>query len=117
MATANINLGSGASWSFIGLVRYVKEAGFNPVVVVQEEGGIYDELSKEHLTIYVVKQPMHNWIESCNMYRSKLHRRILRKIKYGIVNKISEIQVKKIIKKEKIELVHMNSLTELEERN
>lgn len=108
MATANVNLGAGASWSFIGLVKYVKEAGLNPIVIVRQKGGIYEEINKLGVKVYVIPQMMNRWMRHVNAevkWRPEF-------VKCDLINLISMYRVKGIIKKENIQLVHMNSLTE-----
>lgn len=107
-ASANINMGSGASWSFLGLVKCLKDDGIQPVVILRKKGGLYDELKNINIKIYILPQEMHRWMQPVGV-PSKISKHM---VKCDIKNFISLIRCILIIVKEKPDLIHMNSLTE-----
>lgn len=96
---------SGASLCMVSLAREIKEQGYNPIIVVPGNGDINGFIKENNIKCYTVKS--YNWVVLLS--ENKLKKLIKYKIKQTY-NLIAISKIKRIIAKEKIEIVHINSL-------
>lgn len=104
-------LSSGASWSLIKLVEGLKKRGVNSLVVIPEKGSIEDKLKEKDIKYYVLRQYNANcWY----VLEKKGDFSFFFKIKYIFkrgINFWSYLKLKRILKKNKVQIVHINTLT------
>ncbi len=110
MSTSNINMGSGASHSFVMLVKSVnKNVDMTPIVLAVKEGEITKRLRADSIRVYVVNYSVSDWQKPVNGCR------ILWLIRYWraiITNRLALRKITEIIRNEEIDAVYMNSLTQ-----
>lgn len=91
----------GAPRSLLEYVRNMKEKGVEPIVVMPSKGGLQTELNKCNITNIVIPY------DSC-VYHGEYHvRDYMRHVR---TNLQAVMRIRKIIKEERIELVHTNTL-------
>lgn len=104
------DLSSGASHSLLKLASLVKRAGNKVIVVLPEHGELEEKLKSEKIKYIVIKQYIWNfWIKNINDSKN-----ITYYLKYPlkrILNWNSQKKIEKIVKEEKIDIIHMNTLT------
>ena len=98
---------SGASLCMVSLAQELKEKEYNPIIVLPSIGDnmLYDYINKKNIKCYIVKS--YNWVAL--LEENKIKKKIKYKIKQ-LYNIKAISKIKKIISKEKIEIVHINSL-------
>ncbi len=104
-------MSSGSSWSLFRLAVSLKKKGVMVIIILPEQGDIEEKLKKERLKYYVIRQYSGNFWCISNKVNIK---GIKFKGKYGIKkiwNQIAQLKIEKILRKEKINIVHMNTLT------
>lgn len=102
---------SGASWSLFRLAIAIREKGVDVIIILPERGDIEEKLKKEKLEYYIVRQYNGNfWCVSKNINTKSLFFRVKFDIK-KVLNQIAQYRIKRILKKERINIVHMNTLT------
>lgn len=98
---------SGASHSLIGLLKYLKTKGVKPIVIIPGHGPLEKLLVDNKIEYKKIR--MFGWVISLDKYHSPKER-----IKWGLKNFINifqEIRIFRLIKKNKIELMHLNATT------
>lgn len=105
------SMSSGASWSLFRLALELKKKGLEIIIILPKRGDIEKKLNEEKLKYYVVMQYNGNFWYVSNNINSKS---IIFWGKYGIkkiINQIAQYKIERILKNEKIDIVHMNALT------
>lgn len=98
---------SGANHSFVALIEELRKKEIDPVVLIPKNGPLEGKLREKNIKYYKIRY--FNWVESIGNMKSPKYV-IKWKIK-SIMNMFQEINISKIIKKEDIKLVHINSST------
>lgn len=98
---------AGASHSLITMVKILRDMGTEPLVLIPGHGPIEELLKENNIPYKVIK--LYNWVIEINK-ENLLKEQIKWKIK-KIINTFQEIRIASIIRKEKIELVHINAVT------
>ena len=98
---------SGASLCMVSLAKEIKDKGYNPIIVLPEMGNkdLYNFIKENDIKCYIVKS--YNWIALLS--ENKLKKKVKYKIKQTY-NKKAITKIEEIITKEKIDIVHINSL-------
>lgn len=102
------SLKSGASWSLLRLAIELKKLGVNVIVILPTGEQLVSELNKQQIPTYIVNQHTGRyWYKDLNS-GSELR---VKTIARSILNKIAYIRIAHILKKNNIQIVHMNTLT------
>lgn len=105
------SMSSGASWSLLRLAIALKKKGVKIIIILPERGDIEGKLANEDIRYYIVRQYSGNfWFVSNSANEKSINFRGKYVIK-KILNQIAQLKIEKILKKEKIKIVHMNALT------
>lgn len=105
------SMSSGASWSLFRLAVGLKKKGVEIIIILPENGDIEKKLNEEKLKYYIVMQYSGNFWYISNNANTKS---IFFWGKYGVkkvLNQIAQYKIERILKNEKIDIVHMNTLT------
>lgn len=94
---------TGASRSMINLICELKKVGIKPYVILPKNGIIEDELRKNNIKYTIIKS-----YATLNKVDKKVN--IIKYFVKKIINYFAIKKIIKIIKKEQIEIVHINSL-------
>lgn len=103
------NMDSGASWSLLRMIINLHKNGITPIVFLQKHGNIEEKLNAYNIKYYVIPEYCYDtWIrnigENINIkYKCK---QLLKKY----INFVSYLKIKKIVKEEKVNLIHLNGL-------
>lgn len=105
------SMSSGASWSLFRLATELQKKGVKIIIILPERGDIEEKLNEEKLKYYFVMQYSGN----CWYLSKKVNiKNVGFWVKYGIkkiLNQIAQYKIERILKNEKINIVHMNTLT------
>ena len=103
IAATNSEMFSGATRCLLELAKGLTDKNQNVVVLLPREGDVEPQLKLFGIRYFIVHE-YHSW------YTSKNHRKNKFKLK-RFLNDIAVCQVKKLIKAEHIDIVHVNALT------
>lgn len=107
---STFDISSGATRSLLRLVSIVEDSDFRVIIILPEHGNVEDELVNKGIKYYVVKQYIWNyWIKYLSHTKNIFYYLKL-PLKY-LLNRISFHKINRIIKKEKVDIIHMNTLT------
>lgn len=98
---------TGASRSLIDLTNELKKRNVVPIVFLPKHGIIEDELKKSQTRYYILNYQ--SWVHSCRKKKT-ISKRIKHVIK-EIINFFLLKKATKILKKERVDLVHSNSVS------
>ena len=98
---------SGASHSLISLIKYLRIKGVQPLVLLPNRGPLEDLLIDEGIPYKQIR--LFNWVISIDKYNSKKER--FKWFIKKIINFLQEIRIFFILKKEKVDLIHINAIT------
>ena len=109
-SASNASMKNGASRCLFDIVRSVGRYGITPIVCVPVKGELCDLLKKFNIKYYVIKEYTWVWRKpiGSNFNFVKRLKYFFRKF---ISNNITKNKIYKIIKKEGIEIIHINALT------
>ena len=111
LVASTSSMSSGASWSLLKLAVGLKKKGVEIIIILPERGDIENKLNEEKLKYYIVMQYSGNFWHISNNINTKS---IGFWGKYGIkkvLNQIAQYKIERILLNEKIDIVHMNTLT------
>lgn len=112
LSSTTTNFDSGASWSMVYLANELKNRGINPIVLLPADGEIRKFLEGNKIKYYIVNQcTTYDWVNNIGYKFEGNLSKIYDRMKHRIVNSIAVIKISKIIIQEKIDIVHINSLT------
>ncbi len=100
---------SGASLSMIYLIKYLKKQNIDVVAIIPGHGELEEIFKKENIDYYIEKS--YSWIvdnKSSNIW--EYIKKYIKIIIKSILNFKAIYNVRKIIKKENIDIVHINTL-------
>lgn len=104
-------MSSGASWSLLRLAIALKRKGITIIIILPERGDIEEKLKKERLKYYIAMQYNGNfWCTSNHINTKNVKFRIKYDVK-KVLNQYAQYRIEKIFRKEKINIVHINTLT------
>src|SRR5699024_443369 len=98
---------SGASHSLINIILQMKNKGIEPVLIIPHRGPLEKELKKNNIDYKWITQ--YYWIVDRD--KPKTIKDSFKWILKQTINYIQELRIYYIIKREKINLVHINAIT------
>lgn len=98
---------SGASYSLVSLIKYLRNKSVNPLVILPNKGPLEGLLIKEKIPYKIIR--LFNWVTPIEKY--DLRREKIKWLIKKVVNILQEVRIMSLIKKNNIELVHINAVT------
>lgn len=98
---------SGANHSLINMILQMKKKGIETTLIIPKSGPIEELLYKNNIKYTKIKQ--FHWVTSINTSPSLINY-IKRSVKQ-VINFVQEFRISYIIKRNKIDLVHINAIT------
>lgn len=96
---------SGANRSMIGIIEYVKEWGVTPFVILPKHGPVEMTLSDDNIPFKII--PSAIWVNPGDPFPKNEVKRLTK----WIINILADIRVRSYCKKNKIELIHINTVS------
>lgn len=98
---------SGASHSLVNMIMQMKKKGVQPTVIIPNNGPLEELLNEYNITYKKIR--LFSWVTEIN--KTKGIKSTLMLFVKQMINLIQELRILHIIKKNKIELVHINAVT------
>lgn len=98
---------SGASYSLIGMIKELRKIGINPLVVLLKDGKLRPKLEENNIPYIIIRG--YPWVIAENK-RNNLKNKVFWMIK-RIINCIADRKISKVIRYNKIDIVHINAFT------
>ena len=98
---------SGATLSMAALAKYLSDMGNGSIVILPQKGTIEDELRKNNTPYYIAES--YFWTKDLRQRRTLSN--TARFIKHNFYNLLAIRKIQRIIKKEQVDLVHVNTVS------
>ena len=98
---------SGATLSMAALAKYLSDMGNGSIVILPQKGTIEDELKKNNTPYYIAES--YFWTKGLRQKRTLSN--TARFIKHNFYNLLAIRKIQRIIKKEQVDLVHVNTVS------
>ncbi len=98
---------SGASYSLLGMINELRKKGVNPLVILLKDGQLKTKLEENNIPYMIVHG--YPWVVSKER-KGKIKYKAYWLLK-SIINMSADYKIAKVIKNNKIDLIHINALT------
>lgn len=102
---------AGSTQSLVRLVEQINIKNFHPIVILSRRGNVEDVLKQNSIKYYVVNDYANNYWTLTDETNTASIKFIVEYIIKTVLNWIQIIQATRICKKEKIDIVHINTMT------
>ena len=110
LSTEASDMTAGAAYSFMELAIWLENnSEYHVVAVLKKRGDLYERLSSNGIDVYVIPQ-RRKWLKYLDD-RHVWKKNIIKELIRGVLIPVDMLRLRRLFKKIKIDIVHMNGLT------